>query len=162
MAPNVLWIQTMASNPCRKTQLKLFFGGHTKNRSSCSLWEKICGQKAHKNFSGKFGEIREKIHPTLENLPAPTPVQGAIRDSSSTLHIMEDQDPIKENLAAVASTDKSASIVGSRITKGRSAPPEMLTASSVVWKGISKPCVDRKKASLSAPARNQLSLSFVE
>jgi len=25
------------------------------------LWEKICGQKAHKNFSGKFGEIRAKI-----------------------------------------------------------------------------------------------------
>jgi len=26
-----------------------------KARSSCSLWEKICGQKAHKNIPGKFG-----------------------------------------------------------------------------------------------------------
>ena len=32
--------------------------------------------------------------------------QEASSDSSSTLHIMEDQDPIKQDLAAVASTDK--------------------------------------------------------
>ena len=32
-----------------------FFENHTKNIFSSSLWEKICGQKAHKNFSGKFG-----------------------------------------------------------------------------------------------------------
>jgi len=25
------------------------------------LWEKICRQKSHNNFSGKFGEIRAKI-----------------------------------------------------------------------------------------------------
>jgi len=51
----------MAPNVCRKAQLRPFFGGHTINRSSCSLWDKICGQKAHKNFSGKLGEIGAKI-----------------------------------------------------------------------------------------------------
>jgi len=60
-AHNVVWLQKMAPDFCRKTQLKTFFGGHTKNKYSCSLWEKIYGQKAHKNFSGKFGEIRAKI-----------------------------------------------------------------------------------------------------
>ena len=53
---------------------RLFFGGHTKIRSSCSLWEKICEQKAHKSFSGKFGEIRAKILCTPKNLPAPSPM----------------------------------------------------------------------------------------
>jgi len=42
----------------------IFFGGHTKNRSSFSLWKKICGQKAHKSFSGKFGVIQAKIFHT--------------------------------------------------------------------------------------------------
>ena len=35
-----------------------YFGGYTKNKSSWFLWEKIYRQKLHKNFSGKFGEIR--------------------------------------------------------------------------------------------------------
>ena len=34
----------------------------------------ICGQKAHKNFSGKFGEIRTKFLRTSKNVPAPTPM----------------------------------------------------------------------------------------
>ena len=61
----------MAPNICRKTQSRPFFGGHTKIRSSCSLWEKICGQKS---FSGKFGEIRAKILCTPKTLPAPSPM----------------------------------------------------------------------------------------
>jgi len=52
----------MAPNICRKAQkcIRPFFGGHTNNKSSCSLWEKICGQKEDKNFSGKFGEFGQK------------------------------------------------------------------------------------------------------
>jgi len=50
------------------------FGGHTKSTSSCSVWEKVCGQKAHKNFLGKFGEFRANILRTPKKLPAPTPV----------------------------------------------------------------------------------------
>ena len=45
----------------QKIQSRPFFGGHTKNRSSSSLWEKMCEQKAHKNVLGKFGEIRTKM-----------------------------------------------------------------------------------------------------
>ena len=36
--------------------------GYTKKSSSWSLWEKIYRQKLHKNFSGKFGEIRAKFY----------------------------------------------------------------------------------------------------
>jgi len=38
------------------------------------LWEKICGQKSQKNYSGKLGEIRAKILCTTQKLPAPTHV----------------------------------------------------------------------------------------
>ena len=60
MARNVVWLQKMAPNVWRQTQLRPLFGGNTKNRTSWSLWEKICGQKAHKNVSSKFVEIRVK------------------------------------------------------------------------------------------------------
>ena len=49
-APIVFW----------KTQLRPFFRGHTKNRSSCSLWEKICGQKVYKNFRASLGKYWQK------------------------------------------------------------------------------------------------------
>jgi len=39
-----------------------------------------CGQKEHKSFSGKFGEIREKIFRTTKNLPAPTPMNCYIEN----------------------------------------------------------------------------------
>ena len=64
----------------QKNTIKTFFGGHTKSKNSCSLWEKVCGQKAQKNFSGKFGEIRAKILRTSKNLPAPTPMFSCIGD----------------------------------------------------------------------------------
>ena len=35
------------------------------------LWEKICGQTAHKNILGKFGECRAKIFRTHPNILAP-------------------------------------------------------------------------------------------
>jgi len=44
----------MAPNVCIKTHENLFWRSHQK-KSSWSLWEKICRQKSHKNFSGKFG-----------------------------------------------------------------------------------------------------------
>jgi len=56
----------------QKDTIRTFFGGHTKNRFSLPLWEKICGKKAHKNFSGKFGEIWAKILRTTKNVPAQT------------------------------------------------------------------------------------------
>ena len=68
-------------NVCR-TQLRPFWRSHTKNRSSCSfsLYEKICGQKVHKNFSGRFEEIRAKIPCTPKNLPALTPMYPSLID----------------------------------------------------------------------------------
>jgi len=36
--------------------------------------KKNCRQKLHKNFSGKFQEIRAKIFRTTKNLIAPTPM----------------------------------------------------------------------------------------
>jgi len=71
-AQRYLTSENMAANILRKTHLGPFLGGLTKNRSSCSLWENICGQQAHKSFSGKFEEIRAKILRTPKNLPAPT------------------------------------------------------------------------------------------
>ena len=38
----------------------------------------LCGQKAHMNFSDKFGEIRAKILRTPKNLPDPTPMFGTV------------------------------------------------------------------------------------
>ena len=73
---------------------------------------------------------------------------------------MQDQDPIKEDLATVASTDKKCFYCGYTYHKRKVCPPEMLIASSVVWKGNSKPCAERKRASLSVPVHNQLCLPF--
>ena len=56
--------------PLEKNTWRPFFGGHTNKRSLWSLWDKVCRQKSHKNFSGKFGEIRAKILRTPKNLPA--------------------------------------------------------------------------------------------
>ena len=47
-------------------------------RSPWSLWEKICREKLHKNFSGKFGEFRSKMLRTPKNLPAPTPMSRPV------------------------------------------------------------------------------------
>jgi len=60
IAPNVVWLKKMAPKVCIKKTWRPFFGGCTKKRSSRSLWDKICSQKLHKKFSGKFGEIRAK------------------------------------------------------------------------------------------------------
>ena len=87
MAPNVVWLQKMALNICRKTHEPLSVGGHTKKRSSWSLWEKICRQTSHKNFSGKFGEIEAKILRTPKRLPAPTPMTGDIFESLSVARL---------------------------------------------------------------------------
>jgi len=38
------------------------------------LHEKIFAPKVAQNFSGKFGEIREKLFWIPQNLPAPTPM----------------------------------------------------------------------------------------
>lgn len=38
------------------------------------MWDKICKQNAHKNFSGMFWEIRVKILRTPKHWPAPTPM----------------------------------------------------------------------------------------
>jgi len=46
---------------CLHENTRPYFGGYTKKKSSWSLWEKIYRQKLHKNFSGKFGEIRAKF-----------------------------------------------------------------------------------------------------
>jgi len=44
------------------------------------LWEKICRQKSHNNFSDKFGEIRAKMVRIPKNLLAPTPmIRGTLR-----------------------------------------------------------------------------------
>jgi len=43
----------------RKTHEDPLFLEVTPKRSLWSLWEEICREKSHKNFSGKFGEIRE-------------------------------------------------------------------------------------------------------
>jgi len=76
MVPNVVSYQKMAPNVCRKTHedhlrcfiskngaqrlqkntWRPFFWRSYQKRSSGSLWEKICKQKLHKNFSGKFGK----------------------------------------------------------------------------------------------------------
>ena len=66
----------------QKNTWRPFFGGHTKIRSSWSLWEKICRQKSNKNFSAKFGEIRAKILRTPKNLPAPTRISQVSEDFS--------------------------------------------------------------------------------
>jgi len=62
----------MASTFAEKL-MKAFSGGHIKKRS-WPLWEKICRQKSHINFSNKFGVIRAKILRTSKKLLAPTPL----------------------------------------------------------------------------------------
>jgi len=53
MAPNVVWLQKMTPNVCRKTHedLKTLFAGHTKKRSSRSLRKSRTKQL--------FGQVRE-------------------------------------------------------------------------------------------------------
>jgi len=63
------WRPTFAE----KIKLRPFCGFNTKNKFSSSSSEKICGKKAHKNFSGKFGEMG-KNRRTPKNVPAPAPV----------------------------------------------------------------------------------------
>ena len=73
MAPNVACLPKMVPTFV-ETQMNTFFGGNTETSSSWSLWEKICRQKSHNNFSGKFGEIRAKIHCTPKYLLPPIPM----------------------------------------------------------------------------------------
>ena len=54
------WLQKMAPKVYIKTHENLFLEV-TKKEVFISLWKKICRQKFHKNFSGKFGETRAKF-----------------------------------------------------------------------------------------------------
>jgi len=63
MAPNVSFFKEWRTTFVEK-HLKTFFGSHTKKKSSWSLWENICRQKSHKNYSGKFEEIWAKTFAT--------------------------------------------------------------------------------------------------
>jgi len=48
--------ETLSKNGAQllqKNTIKTFFGGHTNNRYSCSLWEKICGQKVQRKLFGQ-------------------------------------------------------------------------------------------------------------
>jgi len=76
MTPNVVWLQKWRPAFAGK-HMTTFFGGHTKKRSSWSLWQKICHTKfSHQNFLGKSGNIRAKILRTPKSLPVPTPMSG--------------------------------------------------------------------------------------
>jgi len=68
MSPNVVWLQKMVPNVCRKTHESIFSRSHPKKGP---LWEKIYWQKSHKTF-GKFGVLRATILRTPKNFPAPT------------------------------------------------------------------------------------------
>jgi len=74
MVPNVVLFHKMAPKVCTKTHEGSFFWRANQKSHSWSVWEKICRQRSHKNVSGKFGEIRAKIHHTPTNFPAPTPM----------------------------------------------------------------------------------------
>jgi len=60
IAPNVVWFEKMAPIFALK-HMKTFIGGYTKNRSSWSLWEKICRQKLHKKLFGQIWRTSGKI-----------------------------------------------------------------------------------------------------
>jgi len=67
--PIWLDLKKMAPNVCRIT-----WRPFSEVIPKEGLLEKIFAQKVAQNFSGKFGEIREKILRTPKNLPAPTPM----------------------------------------------------------------------------------------
>ena len=78
MATNVVWLQKMATNICRKINVGLLFWRSHQKRSSWSLWEKICRQKSHNNFFGQVWGNSGKNPRTPKNLLAPTPMAGAV------------------------------------------------------------------------------------
>ena len=87
MAPNVIWIQKMAPNVCRKTHEDVFFGSSHQKRFSWSLWEQICWQQSHKNLSGIFLEVRAKILWIPNNCLLIHLCMGAIRGVRIVCHV---------------------------------------------------------------------------
>ena len=75
--PKVGFVENPGKNGAQLLH-KNIFCGHSKKWCSWSLWEKICRQTSHKNFSGKFDKIRAKILRTTRNLLAPTPLVWSV------------------------------------------------------------------------------------
>jgi len=74
MAPKVDWLQKMEPKVCKITREDLFWSVTSKKDLNDLCGRKFVGKSCIKVFSGKFGEIREKILRTSKDLPAPTPM----------------------------------------------------------------------------------------
>jgi len=64
MAPNVVWVQTMAPNVCRKTQLRLFRGITPKTDLHVLCGKNVSEKGAQKLFGQVLGNSdKSRLHP---------------------------------------------------------------------------------------------------
>jgi len=77
MAPNVVWLQKMPPNACRKTNEDLLFDGHTENGVHGHCGRILVGKSCTTTFRASLGKFAQNFsHP--QKFARPTPMSPHI------------------------------------------------------------------------------------